>query len=84
MEFKIIMHLNYKIITLIFMHNVKMKTVFMTILLRKNVHMGNNFEQIKSNITHLMHIYSVLSNVKLPKTRALFRDETMANKTFQT
>ena len=54
----------------------------MTVLLRENVHMGNDFKQINSNITYLMHIDSVLCNVKLPKTRAWFRDETMANKTF--
>ena len=38
------------------MHNVKMKAYFMTISLRNNVHMGNNFRLIKGNITYLMHI----------------------------
>ena len=66
------------------MHNVKMKAFFTTILLHNNVHMGNNFKQINSNITYLVHIDSVLCNVKLPKTRAWFRDETTANKTFKT
>ena len=47
-----------------------MKTYFMIILLHKNVHRGNNFKQINRNITYLMHIDSVLCNVKLPKTRA--------------
>ena len=52
------------------MHNVIMKANFMTILLLNNVHMGNNFRLIKGNITYLMHTDSVLTNVKLPKTRA--------------
>ena len=66
------------------MYNVKMTAYFTAILLHNNVHMGNNFKQINRNITYLMHIDSVLCNVKLPKTRAWFRDETMANKTFKT
>ena len=52
------------------MHNIKMKAYFMTTLLRNNVHMGNNFRLIKGNITYLIHIDSVLANVKLPKRRA--------------